>query len=159
MIRSIKVRCTEAHEFTKTFLGHINFLACRARFPREQCRGIARRCRRTSLSFMIIQIVTTEERVYAVVLFPSYAKPPPCRSGRGVPRRVHAKESFTSATGQTAGKREAELFPLAVLLHLMANQRIVAGPRKELARIARVQCVYVVSHAPSRVNAQGKLIH
>ena len=64
---------------------------------------------------MIIQIVTTEERVYTVVLFPLYAKPL-------LPRRLHAKEGLLYVCKRGGeGADGGELFPLAVLLHLMAN--------------------------------------
>lgn len=53
---------------------------------------------------MIIQIVTTEERVYNIVLFLSYAREIAGRAGRV--RRVHAKESFICLQRGTKGGKE-----------------------------------------------------
>jgi len=104
----------------KDLSDQINSLTYRARFPQERKNNAAARCRR-----IVVRDYSNHGRMRICRRLISLIRETAVPIGRTAPRAREGRLYVYSRTdeGTDGGERgrEAELFPLAVLLHLMAN--------------------------------------
>lgn len=130
------------HRSTRKGLSErINSSACRARFPWDARTMLRLGADARSCRSWLFKSLPRKNACTPSSYFPRTRNR---RSGWDVPRRLHAKEGFTSARGE-ARRRTAEngggkqnYFRLRYFCTWWLIRESLPGPRKELAGIARV---------------------